>query len=63
MPERISKGSLSAKFEYGAEHQLIKLCRSNGSVVIYAGAQEVETQGGKVTVKTYWPLGIGLEIA
>jgi RHS repeat-associated protein len=30
--------------------------------VFYAGAQEVETKAGLITVKTYWPHGLGVEI-
>ena len=44
------------------EHQRVRQTRGDGSVVIYAGAQEVETQNQQVTVKTYWPMGIGVEI-
>lgn len=62
MPQKIEKGGVSATFAYGAEHQRTRQNRSDGSVVVYAGAQEVETKAGQVTVKTYWPGGIGVEI-
>lgn len=52
----------SAVFVYGPEHQRTRQTRGDGSVVVYAGSQKVETIGGQVTVKTYWPGGIGVEI-
>lgn len=55
-------GSKSAVFVYGPEHQRTRQIRGDSSWVTYAGAQEVETIGGQVTVKTYWPGGIGVEI-
>lgn len=62
MPQKIEKDTVSATFAYGTEHQRTRQNRSDGSVVVYAGAQEVETKAGQVTVKTYWPGGIGVEI-
>lgn len=62
MPVRITKGTVWGEFAYGTEHQRTRQTRSDGSVVVYAGAQEAETKGGQVTVKTYWPGGIGVEI-
>lgn len=62
MPQRIAKGNSNATFVYGPEHQRTRQNRNDGSVVVYAGAQEVETKGSVVTVKTYWPGGIGVEI-
>jgi len=62
MPTQISQGSITANFVYGPEHQRTRQTRSDGSVVIYAGAQEVETKSGQITVKTYWPYGAGVEI-
>jgi RHS repeat-associated protein len=62
MPVQIDKGGVKANFSYGPEHQRIRQDRSDGSVVVYAGAQEVETKAGQVTVKTYWPAGVGVEI-
>jgi RHS repeat-associated protein len=68
MPDILSKtigGSVyNNQFTYGAEHQRtrqIKTGAVSGSVV-YAGAQEVETVGSTVKVKTYWPLGLGMEV-
>ncbi|TFW09524.1 hypothetical protein E4K72_05625 [Oxalobacteraceae bacterium OM1] len=64
LPAAISKGSSSASFAYGPEHQRTRQSRQDGSVVVYAGAQEVErnASGTQVTVKTYWPFGVGVEI-
>lgn len=63
MPLQISKGSITAKFSYGPEHNRIKQERSDGSTEIYAGAQIVEKDAdGILTIKTYWPAGLGLEI-
>lgn len=62
MPMQISKGSVKADFSYGPERQRVRQIRSDGTTIIYAGAQEVELSGGNVTVKTYWPQGIGVEI-
>lgn len=62
MPRRITKGSAWSEFVYGPEHQRAKQTRSDGLVVYQAGAQEVEVKAGQVTVKTYWPGGVGLEI-
>ena len=68
MPVQISRttaagGTVSSSFVYGAEHQRLRQDRSDGSKIIYAGAQEVEVSAaGLSTVKTYWPHGIGVEI-
>ena len=62
MPSNINGVGASATFVYGPEHQRTRQDRNDGSVVVYAGAQEVESKAGQVTVKTYWPLGIGVEI-
>jgi RHS repeat-associated protein len=62
MPLSITKSGSTSGFVYGPEHQRIKQTRSDGLTVVYAGAQEVETKGAAVTVKTYWPYGIGVEI-
>lgn len=51
-----------ATFTYGTEHQRLRQIRGDGTTVVYAGAQEVETNASGVTVKTYWPNGIGVEI-
>ena len=62
MPVQIAQGSITSNFVYGSEHQRTKQVRSDGTTIIYAGAQEVETKAGITTVKTYWPAGIGVEI-
>ncbi|MDQ1813295.1 Ig-like domain-containing protein [Massilia sp. CCM 9210] len=63
MPIQIGKGGITANFVYGPEHQRTRQNRSDGTSVVYAGAQEVESKAnGELTVKTYWPQGIGVEI-
>jgi RHS repeat-associated protein len=62
MPRRLSKGENFSTFNYGPEHQRIRQVRSDGRVTVYAGVQEVERVGTQVSVKTYWPFGLGLEI-
>ncbi|WP_082551965.1 RHS repeat domain-containing protein [Massilia sp. Root351] len=66
MPKTIKRNGKSSAFVYGSEHQRTVQSRSDGTTVIYAGAQEVETVtlDGKLstTVKTYWPFGVGVEI-
>ncbi len=62
MPKQITKGTANSNFVYGPEHQRVRQVRSDNTTVIYAGAQEVEVKGTNRTVKTYWPLGIGVEI-
>jgi RHS repeat-associated protein len=70
MPSVISQSGVKADcsdgsravFLYGAEHQRVRQTRPDGTTVVYAGAQEVESNASGVTVKTYWPNGIGVEI-
>ncbi len=62
MPRSISKGSESSIFMYGPEHQRARQERNDGTTTYYAGAMEVEVKGGAATVKTYWPMGLGVEI-
>lgn len=64
MPLEMTKGSVAQSYVYGPEHQRLRMNRKDeGSSIIYAGAQEVESKGGVVqSVKTYWPNGIGVEI-
>lgn len=62
MPRSISKSVLTASFTYGPEHQRTRQTRSDGSIIVYAGAQEIEISNGRTIVKTYWPNGIGVEI-
>jgi RHS repeat-associated protein len=62
MPVSIAKGAMSSSFVYGPEHQRVKQSRGDGTVIWTPGGQEVETKAGQVTVKTYWPLGVGVEI-
>lgn len=62
MPRSISKGSENSIFMYGPEHQRARQERNDGTTTYYAGAMEVEVKGGAATVKTYWPMGLGVEI-
>ncbi|MBJ7311490.1 Ig-like domain-containing protein [Rugamonas sp. CCM 8940] len=62
MPEWLKNGTSKSSFVYGPEHQRVRQERSDGTKLIYAGAQEVENRSGPVTVKTYWPMGIGMEV-
>ncbi|MCU6501539.1 Ig-like domain-containing protein [Rugamonas sp. A1-17] len=62
MPLTLSKNGSTASFTYGPELQRTRQDRGDSTQVVYAGAQEVESKGGQVTVKTYWPLGVGVEI-
>ena len=64
MPVKMSKGGKWSSFVYGAEHQRTRQMRDDGTMTVYGGAQEVELDAaGKVaSVKTYWPMGLGLEI-
>ncbi|MBA5689970.1 NBR1-Ig-like domain-containing protein [Rugamonas apoptosis] len=66
MPDTITKGAFSSAFTYGPEHQRTRQVRRDArgqSTVTYAGAQEAEQAAdGMLAVKTYWPLGVGVEI-
>jgi RHS repeat-associated protein len=62
MPVTITKGTEGSTFYYGPDHQRIKQVRSDGITTYYAGAMEVEVAGTAETVKTYLPLGLGVEI-
>jgi RHS repeat-associated protein len=47
----------------GPEHQRIRQDKHDGASVNYTGAQEVDVSGtGAITIKTYLPQGIGVEI-
>ncbi|AVR95086.1 hypothetical protein [Pseudoduganella armeniaca] len=61
MPNTITKNGITCTFVYGPEHQRVRQQRT-GLTVVYAGVQESETRAAGVTVKTYWPGGIGMEI-
>lgn len=68
MPLVIAKGTVSSSFVYGPEHQRTRQTRSDvsvndRSVEVYGGAQVTEkNKDGVLTVKTYWPYGVGVEI-
>ncbi|AKU20484.1 NBR1-Ig-like domain-containing protein [Massilia sp. NR 4-1] len=61
-PNTVSKGGVTSTFVYGPEQQRTRQDRSDGLVITYGGAQESENRSGSVTVKTYWPNGVGLEL-
>ncbi|MET0267511.1 MAG: RHS repeat-associated core domain-containing protein [Duganella sp.] len=63
MPDVITKGGgQSSTFVYGPEYQRVVQTRQDGSTTVYAGTQEVETSGGATVIRTYWPLGLGMEV-
>ena len=71
MPVSIAKGgsanctggtTISSCFVYGPEHQRTRQNSNDGKQIVYAGAQEVESKAGQITIKTYWPHGLGVEI-
>jgi hypothetical protein len=54
MPLTLTKGTNTATFTYGPEHQRTKQAIGDATVVTYAGAQEVETTStDQRTIKTY----------
>lgn len=62
MPSLMTKGSENSSFTYGADHQRVKQIRSDGVTTYYAAGMEVENKAGTLTIKTYWPGGLGVEI-
>ena len=62
MPLTLAKASNSDSFVYGPEHQRVKQVRSSGTTLYYAGGIEVESSSAGVTMKTYWPGGLGVNI-
>jgi RHS repeat-associated protein len=61
MPRRLTKGSNFSEFVYGADRQRLRQTRAD-MTIYYAGAMEAEVQSGATAVKTYWPMGLGVEI-
>jgi RHS repeat-associated protein len=64
MPATLGKGPNSSLYVYGPEHQRLLMRREgNSAFTVYAGSHEVETKAnGDRTIKTYWPMGLGVEI-
>ena len=65
MPRTLQKGSELSAFVYGPDYQRTRQTRTHGGVatdIYYAGPMEVEGTGAARIVKTYWPLGLGVEI-
>jgi RHS repeat-associated protein len=65
MPVTISNGTSTSTFIYGPEHQRTRQIQ-DGANIVYADAMEMDIpQNGTTataTLKTYWPLGLGVEI-
>ena len=61
MPNTITQGGQFSQFVYGPEHQRTKQARSD-MALYYAGAMEADVVGNNATVKTYWPMGLGVDI-
>lgn len=77
MPKQISKvaggegssaNTETSTFHYGADHQRVKQIKTGAqgnSTIYYAGAMEVELSSNTqalITLKTYWPGGLGVDI-
>ena len=63
MPLVITKGTNTDTFVYGPNHERVKLTRNDGTSTYYAGMMEtVIDAASNVTVKTYWPGGLGVDI-
>ena len=62
MPGTIAGSGVSSSFAYGPEHQRTRQTRGD-TMIVYADAMEIDTpNGGSPTIKTYWPMGLGLDI-
>jgi RHS repeat-associated protein len=61
MPLRITTPAVFTNFYYGAENQRSKQVDSLGVTTWYAGGMEVRISPTETTVKTYLPLGLGVE--
>lgn len=62
MPIRIERAPAWSSFVYGPEHQRTVQQRSDGTVISYAGSMEAVQNGAALTLKTYWPNGLGVEV-
>lgn len=62
MPLLLAQSGSSSQFTYGPDHQRTSQVRSDGTTFWYAGNIEVEVTSSQTRVKTYWPMGLGLEI-
>jgi RHS repeat-associated protein len=63
MPLVLGSGSNTSQFNYGPNHERRVQKQSSGATICYGGAQEVQMSAGViVSVKTYWPHGLGVEI-
>ncbi len=63
VPSRIGRGGAWSQFAFSPDHQRSRQTRNDGTTILYMGAMEQETNSsGGVTLKTYWPMGLGVEI-
>ncbi|MBV1777396.1 hypothetical protein KSF73_16870 [Burkholderiaceae bacterium DAT-1] len=63
MPDTISRNNSTSQFTYGPDHER-RSQTTGSSITFYGGAQEVITDKNRTvqTIKTYWPMGLGVEI-
>lgn len=62
MPNTITEGANSSTFVYGPEHQRVTQRRADMTLVYSDGMEtDVNASTGAVTVKTYWPAGLGFD--
>jgi len=54
----------SSQFTYGPNHERRTQSQGSTAIIYYGGAQEVQTDGSHniTEIKTYWPMGLGVEI-
>lgn len=62
MPFKATKGTAFSNFVYGPDRERIRQTRSDNTAIYSAGTMETEVQGSVTAVKTYWPMGLGVEI-
>ena len=63
MVAQLSKTIVGKDNHSSSTHQRTRQTKNDCSNVIYAGVQEVETSStDQVTLETYWPNGLGVEI-
>ncbi len=63
MPLSLTYNGSTSQFTYGPNHERRTQSQSNGAMIYYGGAQEVQMNAGQVvSIKTYWPHGLGVEI-
>ncbi|MDR3483170.1 MAG: Ig-like domain repeat protein [Burkholderiaceae bacterium] len=60
-PANIVLGQGGSSFVYGPEHQRTIQYQGN-TTIVYADGMESDTVNGSTTLKTHWPMGLGVEI-